>query len=225
MVSHTVIDNKKLNSKFHLLTFRVKSSSFTFKPGQFIMLEVAKGVPRAYSIASMPNTLPLWNMLVDITPGGPGTTYLKNLKKKDRIKTTEPTGQFVLGKETQTHIFAATGCGIAPFIPMIESLLGNNIHLIWGLRNYEDITLKSTLSSWKRKSKNFSYDIVLTNPPRVWKGKTGRINKHVEDKIKSLKGRGVSVYLSGSSDFVIDAKSIINKNGIPLNSIHSEACY
>ena len=78
---HDVVSNIKLNSKFNSIKFKSESKSFIFKTGQFVAVKVNKNIFRLYSIASEPEDLPYWNMFIDITPGGPGTTYLKSLKK------------------------------------------------------------------------------------------------------------------------------------------------
>jgi ferredoxin-NADP reductase len=226
MISHQVIRNKKLNNKFHILTFKSKTSEFSFVAGQFILLNIKRGINRAYSIASPPQKLPFWKIFVDITPGGPGTTYLKNLKKEDVIKTTPASGRFVLANKSDIYIFAATGCGIAPFIPMMISLLGKKrVHFFWGLRNKKDIVFKNMLSSWAKKYDNFSYEIILSKPPKAWKGKAGHINQFVVSKAKSYANKNTSIYLSGSSDFLIQTQGLLKKDKIPAKRIHLEACY
>ena len=144
MLRHEVVRNEVLNDKFNLLTLRCQDK-LNFNIGQFVLLSIGKSINRAYSLASCPHELPFWKIFVDITPGGPGTTYLKNLKKGDIIQTGHPTGQFTLSLTGETYIFGATGCGIAPFLPMIETLLDNHkkVCLYWGLRYKKEVSLKN----------------------------------------------------------------------------------
>ena len=226
MFQHQVVSNRILNNKFNLLTFRCKAKNWNFKIGQFVLIQVGKNITRAYSIASLPDKLPLWQIFVDITPQGPGTTYLKALKARDIILTSDATGQFILSEKGNQYLFAATGCGIAPFIPMVKSCLNNNkkVHLFWGLRRISEIALRDAIAGWS-KNNNFSYDIILSQPESVWKGKTGHIQQFIPAKIKSLGLNNLKVYLSGSRDFIKQTSIILKAGNIPTKKIYFEACY
>lgn len=225
MLRHIVIKNEVLNDKFNLLTLK-SNNKLDFEIGQFVLINIGKSIKRAYSIASTPEELPFWKILVDITPGGPGTTYLKNLKKGDIIQTTNPNGQFILSLKSNYYIFGATGCGIAPFLPMIDVLIRNKkkVCLYWGLRHEDEITLKDTLSKWE-KTKKFSFEIILSQPKRNWAGKVGHISPYVLNKAKSLNTKELKIYLSGSKEFIKESSKLFKENKIHTNKIHFEACY
>jgi len=225
MLSHKVVSNEVLNDKFNLITLKA-SDRLNFKIGQFVLVNVGKNINRAYSLASLPEELPFWKIFVDITPGGPGTTYLKNLNVGDIIQTHNPSGQFLLSKSAENYIFAATGCGIAPFLPMIEVLLNNNkrVYLIWGLRHIREITLKERFKLWS-KNKGFSYQIVLSQPEGPWQGKVGHIPPLLLGKAKSLRKDSLKIYLSGSNDFIREASNLLQNNKINARKIHFEACF
>ena len=225
MLKHEVVSNEVLNDKFILITLKAKGK-IDFKIGQFVLIKVGKSITRAYSIASTPEELPFWKIFVDITPGGPGTTYLKKLKPKDIIETTLPSGQFILGGKSNCYIFGATGCGIAPFIPMIESLLEKDkkVHLFWGLRHKKEIALKHVLSDWI-KNKNFEYEVILSQPEEAWEGKTGHISQYLLNKAKSMNKTNYNIYLSGSRNFINEVSLLLQDNKIPAKKIFFEACY
>lgn len=226
LYKHKVVSNRRLNEKFHLIKLESLNKIFLFKEGQFVRVKVKKDISRSYSLASSSNKLPYWQIFVDITPGGPGTTYLKNLKKEDIIKTSPASGQFILSKKSETYIFGATGCGIAPLIPMIEKLLTENkkIFLFWGLRYKKDITLETFLNKCRLRG-NFYPEIVLSRPESAWRGKEGYITSFILKRVKAFSSDKIAVYLSGSSEFIKETTYALTKERFPVKRIYLEACY
>lgn len=225
---HKVLSNKKLNKKFNLIKLESKNKNFSFRTGQFVAVKTRNGVFRLYSIASEPGDLPLWNIFVDITPGGPGTTYLKFLRTGDVVETLAPKGQFILSNKMNNYIFGATGCGIAPFIPMINELLKNKnkrISLIWGLRFREDISLSEMLDSLCKKYPNFSYEIILSKSDKKWQGRSGHVTSPILEKAINYGPTKTGIYLSGSREFVKETTDILNKENFPMKKIYFETCY
>lgn len=225
---HEVISNKALNGKFNLIRFKSKSNAFFFKIGQFTVVKINSSVSRCYSFASTPKELPFWDIFVDITPGGPGTTYLKSLKPGGVIETLGASGQFGMEKNIKNYIFGATGCGIAPFLPMVEDLSkkrGIMIYVYWGLRDKGDIALANLLKSYSKVNKSFHFEIVLSKPDDKWKGKTGHVTSEILKTAKELPNKGAGIYLSGSKEFITDAYKLLVKRKFPSNKIYHEACY
>ena len=126
------------------------------------------------------------------------------------------------------YIFGATGCGIAPLIPMISEIVKNaekKIFLYWGLRFNKDIALTEMLNSLKQKYPNFSYEIIISKPDDTWKGKGGHATYPIMEKAKKLDKEKTGIYLSGSRDFINEATDVLNKEKYPLKKIYFEACY
>lgn len=230
-VQSEVQSNQKLNYKFNLLRFRLKNKdlkSFSFKAGQFILVALEDSLFRAYSIASPPKQLPIWEILIDITPNGPGCKYLKSLKAGDIIKTSTPKGVFALESDGASNIvMGATGCGLASIKPIIEEILeqGKSICFFWGLRHEEDMFDKSFLENWKKLNPEFEYEIILSKPENGWTGNTGHINYHMIEHIKSLSQKTTSVYLCGNSKMIADVKSSLEKINFPTERIYFERHY
>ncbi len=225
---HEVISNKVLNGKFNLIKLKAKSSNFLYKVGQFVTIKVKDNVFRSYSIASLPQELPFWDIFVDISPQGPGTTYLKSVKKGEVIETLNPRGALLLNKRFKNYIFGATGCGIAPFLPMLKELLKSKdkkIFLLWGLRFKKDIVLKDLLKSYAKTNRNFSFKIILSQPEKGWKGERGHINNSVARIAKQFSYSNTGIYLSGSGEFIKESQSLLLNEKFPLKRISVEACY
>lgn len=229
-LKHEVVANKRLNSKFHLITFKANNPGFNFRPGQFVTLKVTNSVFRCYSIFSSPDILPSWEMFVDITPGGPGTTYLKNLKKGEIIETSPSTGTFIYENNGRENIiFAGTGCGIAPLLPILTTCLNNSKHtktvLFWGLRYIKDIVLEERLKILKKSFPNFSYEIILSRPEKEWAGNTGHVQKQIFSALKEFSPNKTAIYLSGNGEFIKETLATIKKNKKSLACVYFEKCY
>ena len=139
----------------------LKPDRIEFQAGQYLILTIdsAKGIRRDYSIGSQPEINHAIELLVDVKPQGPGSTYLKNLKIGDQVEFVAPFGNFVVDENclkrsdlaaarsdlNKSHqlLFAATGSGISPIRSMILDLFltkkyQGSIRLWWGMRRQED---------------------------------------------------------------------------------------
>ena len=229
-IKSEVLQNQKLNYKFHLIKLKAKKEGFNFKPGQFVTLKVTNSIFRCYSIFSSPDTLPIWEVFVDITPGGPGTTYLKKLKRGDIIETSFPTGIFVHQKDgSKNIILAGTGCGIAPLLPILEKASedkkNKNIILLWGLRFKKDIVLKDSLKKLAMKYTKFHYNIILSQPEEKWSGNTGHVQKYIIGSLQGVSPKETSLYLTGSGDFIKETLKDLQKRKISPAHIYLEKYY
>ncbi len=207
-IKSTVKKNLKLNSKFHQILLETQDKKFKFQPGQYVVLKINNSTYRAYSIASSPSRLPLWEIILDVTPGGPGSTYLKNLKVGDIVQTFQPMGELYLRDDKSKNlIFIATGCGVASLKSMIDFLVKEhapkNIYLLWGLRYKKDICLMKEIKNWNLYPR-FTYDITLSKPNKNYKGKRGHVDTHLKEIVKNFDLAKTSFYLCGSEEMIGD---------------------
>lgn len=92
-------------------------------------------VTRPYTIASPPSQPGAIELLFNLVPGGPGSTFLFTLQKGDPVNFRGPAGTFVLREYPNRRLlFVATGTGIAPIRSMIHARLPSPtpVTLIWG---------------------------------------------------------------------------------------------
>ncbi|MDO8498618.1 MAG: FAD-binding oxidoreductase [bacterium] len=222
-----VLENKQVNQKFHQLKFKLQGDTFAFQTGQFVVLKVGEDLYRDYSLASTPQALPQWEIVVDVTPGGPGTTYLKQLKPGETVETTSPRGVFTLQEDgAETVILGATGCGISPLKPMIEELLSGSekkkVCLFWGLRYGSEIFLEDILGKWQKDYPNFDFKIVLSKPEAGWEGESSHVTECVIEMVGKSSKDKTSVYLCGSSEMVYDVRESLAKIDFPHDKIYFE---
>lgn len=200
----------------------VAPSQISFKAGQFVSFDVAhptfnRPVTRPYSIASQPSQRDRITLLLNLVPGGPGSTYLFSLKEGDHTQFKGPTGAFYLREDaTRDLLFVATGTGIAPIRSMLLDRLERGpsraVTLYWGLRSERDLYYQDELETLARRHENFSFITTLSRPAGSWQGVTGRVTRLVEERIALV--ANLSVYLCGNSGMIKDVSAIINQRGL-----------
>lgn len=209
----------------------VEPKDLSFKAGQFISFEVPKkGFPlpavRPYSIVSPPSQRDRLTLVLNLVPGGPGSTYLFSLREGDRTNFKGPAGSFYLKDDaTRNFLFVATGTGIAPIRSMIEAQLERGtpqaVTLFWGLRSQRDLYYQNEFEALARKFPQFSFITTLSRPEAGWTGATGRVTSLVKNKVSSVKN--VAVYLCGNSGMIQEVTALIQACG--LCPIHKEKYY
>lgn len=219
------ISTKNLAGKVYYFEFE-SEEPLDVIPGQYINVKVSDTRVNCYSIAGhrKPNA---FNLLVDTTPGGPGSKFFESLKMGDKIDFLGPFGSFTLKQNDNVKdmLFLATGCGFAPLKYMIESILEKddkkkNIRLYFGFNNYEDIFLKEYFEELAKIHKNFKYQIAVNNPSTFWKGPNGFITDLVKKDYPNTSN--CSAYLCGNKFMVEDLTKLLIENGTPSERIYME---
>lgn len=200
--------------------------NFEFKAGQYVSVKVSDTRINCYSIAGQ-ETPNKFNLLVDSTPGGPGSKFFESLKAGDKITYLGPFGNFQLKPDdgSKNMLFLATGCGTAPFKYMVKKALENNspdknVSLYIGVNNYEDVFLKDYFENLTKEHPNFKVNFAIKNPNEKWKGHVGFINEIVKKDYPNAKD--CSVYMCGSKFMIEDATEMLKSNGCPPDRIYME---
>ncbi|MFH0857403.1 MAG: FAD-dependent oxidoreductase [Candidatus Magasanikbacteria bacterium] len=218
-----LLDKKQLTEDVFEFTLE-KPKNFTYEAGQFIQIYIPnqeKKITRSYSLCSLPDYDTLC-LTIKIIPEGIGSNYLKNLQIHDEIKISEASGNFLLKNTNDPAIFFATGVGIAPILPMIQTFVKNNtltpVQLVFGVRHEQDIFYKEILEKLKNEYTNFTYTITLSQHEEENEYIQGRVTEHVASLIQG----NANYYFCGSPAMILDIRKILVQNNIPLSQIHFE---
>lgn len=221
-----VIKHELISPKIYLTTLElIEPEEIEFLAGQYISLDVGRGQRRSYSIASVPAIKNEIDLLVDVSPQGPGSEFFKNLKIGDRVEFKAPLGKFVLETGDGDYLFLATGTGLAPFMAMIPVLLekiSTQVNFLLGFRFLEDIFYEKELSSLKEKYPNFDYKICLSKPSESWSELKGHLTEYLEDFTPNHE---TNVYLCGNKAMVDEARIKLRGLGVPEENVHFEQYY
>ena len=205
-------------------------SSFDFKPGQFVTLDLPihekpnKRI-RSYSIASWPDDTNVFELLVVLAQGGLGTTYLFNeIHVGSELTFRGAQGVFTLPDKIDKDIFfVCTGTGIAPFRSMVNYIYLHKIpfkkiHLIFGCRKKEDLLYYEELKELGQKMPGFHYYPTLSR--EHWDGHFGYVHPIYEELCKEKPD--AVFYLCGWKHMIDEAKKRIAALGYDKKRIQEE---
>jgi ferredoxin-NADP reductase len=153
--------------------------AFTFKPGQFVTMDLPIGEKRlqrwrSYSIANAPSAGNQLEFCIVRLDGGKGSEYLfEDVKVGSTLRFKGPDGAFVL-PETIDHdmVMVCTGTGVAPFRSMLQHIQEHqiphrNLHLIFGTRHAEGILYREEFEELQKQLPDFRYSVALSREPQL----------------------------------------------------------
>ena len=242
---------KKINLAGNVFLFEfslIEPKEISFLAGQYLILLIpSKGetISRLYSIASPPWQKNSFELVVELFDGGVGSTYLKNLKIRDKVLFKGPAGMFTLKETYKNKVFFATGTGIAPIRSMImkgqkspfdlecktkSDLVKSQKFLFWGLRKKEDVYFLEEFKKIKEENKNFEFKICLSKETSLSKVESdffslGHVDyvfeKELFPKIKETIF-DFEFYLCGGRGVVEFLRQFLLQKNIPQSAIFFE---
>lgn len=225
---------KKLQLTHDVIELHFESNpGFAFKPGQFYSIIIPGAGPggrdlrRAYSIASSPEN-PIMELCIKVVEGGPGTTYLNNLKIGDTIKGMAPYGDFVFKTPVEKDmILVATGTGIAPYRAMLLSKVfaenkPRSTKLLFGARDPSDLfyidEMKGLLDD--------HFVVALSRcEDENFECHKGRVTDWLRGNSATIDWHHTEFYLCGNGAMIDEVKAILTGHGVEKHSIHQEVYY
>lgn len=212
-----------------LFSFQLsKPKDYTFKAGQFTMLNVDGAPKRAYSYTSGPddNFLEFYSIKV---PNGALTSKLKEIKKGDFVNVSnKASGTLLIDNLTQGDNLwlLATGTGIAPFISMLSDdktfETYKEINVLWSVREEKEL---ASFDYWL-SSLGINYTPIVTRDDQ-WEGENRRITSLISQRIamKDTTPDNDKVMVCGNMDFNKDIKTILDSRGWEEGSNREKGSY
>jgi ferredoxin-NADP reductase len=218
-------------------------SSFDFKPGQFVTLDLPIHEKpnkrwRSYSIASWPDGTNVFELVIVLLEGGLGTNYLfNNVEIGSELTFRGPQGVFTLPEVIDRDLyFICTGTGIAPFRSMshylhLHNIPYENIYLIFGCRKLCDGLYGPELRELESRMERFKYLPTFSREEPSQNVRTGYVHAVYEEICRqsaSSNGDGTQImkpaffYLCGWKNMIDEAKQRILALGYDKKSIHLE---
>ena len=201
-----------------------------FLAGQYINLFVETGgirTSRPYSIASSPTQIGHYEIMVRRVEDGFVSNYLLDeLKPGNKLMSSSPSGNFHYNPlfHGDKLAFIAGGSGITPFMSIIRELadknLGRRLHLFYGSRVEDDVIYKNELGRIAAIHRNFTWDLVISEPAPYFNGLQGFINAAL---IKErLEGLDCTFYVCGPEAMYNFCLPELTKLSIPARKIRVE---
>ncbi len=230
-----VADREDLSASIARFRIRPDVPTAHVEPGQYLTLGLMVDghiVQRPYSTATRSGVHDELEFLVRRVPGGIFTPLLWRLTVGDRLHIGRPKGLFTrIAGDVRTHLFIATGTGLAPFVAMTETLLDEPDRpesvVIHGVAHADELAYRDRFERW-------SADGLLTYVPSIsrpsepcnatWTGRTGRIDAILDEvwSSRNLAPRSTVAYLCGNPEMIDTATRILARLGLPGDAIRSE---
>lgn len=229
LIARTPVSANVADLRFAL----VHPPRLTFQAGQFLTLAAGRDagghpVRRSYSLASRSDRGEEARFLVRVIPGGLASELFVSLPIGAEVEMTGPHGFFVLAPQHPGDVvFAATGTGIAPVLPMLAELCDRDepgrTLVYWGSRNASDLFLTDEVQAACDAAGATLYT-YLSRPDPGWSGLPGRITRPVLDLLPSLDAP--SFYLVGNGAMIAELKSGLVAAGVDRRKrIRTEAFF
>ncbi len=160
--------------------------SFSFRPGQFVMLELPGIGEAPFSITSSPTRRGDIELVIRRVGGLTG--FLSRVKRGTRVGVSGPFGtSFPVEKMQGSNIMLiAGGLGIAPLRSPTLAVLENrsrygHVDIIYGAKRPSELLFTYLYDMWKKF--DIDLNIVVENPDDLWDGPTGLITGVLEKRI------------------------------------------
>ena len=222
-----IISCDKISNDVYIISLKApENTSFTFKAGQYLFIQMSKDDARPYSIASSPSNIPEIQLHIRDIPGNDFTgQVLERLNNESHINIGLPDGCCTLDcSSNRPLLFIAGGTGFSPCHSMIQSLFDSadprNVTLYWGANSSSEFYFKSKAEQWQTEQSNFKFIPVVAEPTDEWSGETGFVHEAVFRNINQL--LDYDIYLSGSEPMVLNIYQKLRDKNVPSTQIHSD---
>ena len=202
--------------------------TFWFKPekpirytaGQYTELKLPhdhpdnRGQKRWFTVSSSPTD----DMLSITTKfaGNKASTFKKtlfSLPVGSEVNLADPMGDFVLPRQTDRPLaFIAGGIGVTPMHSMVKWLVDKGekrqVYLLYATHTLEEVAFRDLF-----EHAPITFDILLSEPPTGWKGKSGELTSDVILSLPGVIGKAL-IYLSGPEPMVEKFYKELQEKGI-----------
>ncbi len=172
---------------------------FSFKPGQFLMLEVPGIGEGPFGISSPPSSHGDFELCIRRV--GNLTNFLARAERGMRVGIRGPFGTSFPMEEMhgENVLLVAGGLGLAPLRAPIGYVQENrnlfrNVNIIYGTKNPSQLLFTYEYDTWRKD--DIAMTIIVEKPDAAWKGPVGLITKVLEQLAAE---RGTSFALNTSA--------------------------
>lgn len=179
-VNLKLVHKEQLIPKVFFLAF-ASDVHLGYIAGQFFSIQVEPKVYRSYSVCYVGRKAPNFYkvgldlpdletgeyicFMISTKPGGTASNYFDHIEVGRQLTGVGPAGNFKLKENPLEKVFVATGTGLAPFIPMISTLLEANpttkIDLFFGSWTLAD---SFAVNFFYKYLDNSDFPVVASNP-------------------------------------------------------------
>ena len=188
---------------------------------------------RAYSMAGYPaeNDIVILNVRIATPPlkgthlpPGKASSYIFNLKPKDKVTVSGPYGEFFIKDTKREMIYVGGGAGMAPMRSHLFHLFNTlqtrdrKVSFWYGARSKREMFYDDEFKKIEKNFSNFSYNVALSEalPEDNWDGLTGFIHSVLhENYLKNHKEpEEIEYYLCGPPMMIDAVREMLDSLGV-----------
>lgn len=241
----TLVERIDLTPAISRFVVRPDDGVARFEPGQYLALGLmveGRLLQRPYSTATLPGTGSELEFLIRLVPGGAFTERLWPIRVGARLRLGGPKGLFTLRRaDPRTHLFLATGTGIAPFVSMTSVLMAAGVGhrdlrdaarprlvVAHGVSVAGDLAYRDRLEAYAARGPSFRYVPLVSRPSGPNDVPSGGLHGRLETRLDELcdthaiDPATTVAYLCGNPGMIAAASLILATRGFPADSIISE---
>ncbi len=233
-VQGTVLESKLWHPT--LFSLRIQTSTFEFKPGQFVRLGVLQQnelqeetlVHRAYSLVNAPGTNYIELFITAVTEGEV-SPLIRDLTVGDTVQISQPaSGFFTLEgiPNADSLWMMGTGTGLGPYLSMLSSAevwqRFKRVVLVHAVRHHQDLAYQDTMSALAEKhGERFIYQPVISREdlPNALRGRIPALitNGTLEKQVGISIDKNAQIMLCGNPAMILDTRTLLAERGLALN--------
>lgn len=226
----TLIERHDLTDAIAIFRVRPDESPAAFVPGQYFSVGLVAGgelLQRPYSNAA-PAGSHVLEFLIRLVPGGTLTPALWQAPIPARLHVGRARGLFTLqARDQRSHLFVATGTGLAPFVAMAGALLEQPgpppAVVVHGVAHVAELAYRNHFGNLQARGR-LRYVPAISRPAEAanagWDGATGRATAALPGLFDDLLDPTATVaYLCGNPGMVDTASEILLRIGLPPAAI------
>jgi ring-1,2-phenylacetyl-CoA epoxidase subunit PaaE len=212
---------------------------FAFKAGQHLTVRRAVDdvdVRRSYSISSTPHELATHGRLrigVKQVAGGAFSTYAQTLREGQTVEVLPPLGHFTTDFDparARRYAAVVAGSGITPVLSLVATSLAtepeSRFTMFFGNRYARSVMFAEELADLKdRYPARLQVVHVLSREPQDAELLSGRIDADRLGRLLDAMLPPSEVdewFLCGPYGMVMDARDVLERNGVPDEKVHTE---
>jgi ring-1,2-phenylacetyl-CoA epoxidase subunit PaaE len=201
------------------------SSSYSFKSGQYVSLELlidGNKLRRSYSICSPSAIKDSFSIGVKEIMDGYGSKFLnQSIKAGDILDVSVPEGNFLLGdlSNDKQYVFVAGGSGITPILSMLYDLMSNTtsqVYLKYSTLSQEETMFYNELIDLENKYPSLKIDFLFTNGENILN------ENNLADWIKSHSVSNYNVWVCGPAGIISATEKACQLIGLAPEKFHRE---
>jgi len=203
----------------------------SYKPGQYIQLEVPKyklskePEYRAFSMSSTAKKTHSVELYIGLVEKGVVSTYIHEyLREGEELVMRGPFGDFYYRDSERDILMIATGTGLAPIMSILRYMREEKVQrkaiLFFGTRTVKDLYCAEELNELENQLSSFTFIPTLSREAErsPWKGKRGRVTDLIDELVPE--GADRDVYICGNPDMVDSCVDRLIKKGVPEDHIY-----